>query len=1172
MVRRPFVTKLFLAASSFVVFSLICIGQANAQVSGASLTGTVKDSSGGIIPNAQVAITDVATGVIRTVTTDAAGSYTAPNLLPGNYEVKVTASGFSTSLLKGITLTVGAQQLLDITMQVGQISQAVEVTTEAPTVELTSSTLGAEVTGPTVRELPLNGRSWTDLANLQPGVIAATSHGSGDQNRGFGGQISISGGRPQLNNYRLDGISINDYANGGPGSVLGGNLGVDAIQEFSVLTSNYSAEYGKTAGGVVNAITRSGTNQLHGSAYEFIRNSAVDARNFTDGAAPPPFKRNQFGASAGAPIRKDKTFIFGDYESIRQGLGETAASRVLSGPARQGVIHDSQGRLIDQHGCVFQGWTQATGCPSSGTLVTPLPAGSPCPTGSSLLAPGQAGLCVDDSVTTFLGLEPSPNGPVVANGDTAHFNFAPVQVVNENFFTIRLDQNISEKDKLFGTYSFDNAPSTTPDAFDNVVNGQLDRRQIAAVEETHTFGASFVNSVRLGYNRSHTQAAGGIRAINPAATDPALSWAPGFTNAARVLSFAGLSQIGPGLSDPAFQYFWNAYQIYDDAFVSKGQHSLKFGGTFENDQMNAETRTGDFIGTYSFPSIYAFLTNQPSRVRGVLPSLLTPRYMRTSIFGAYVQDDWRVRPNLTLNLGIRYEITTGITEAKGKLTNLVPITAESNGSPAPRLGAPYFSNPTLRNFEPRVGFSWDPFKTGKTAVRGGFGLFDVLPLLYTTITLNGRGAPFFQIVSTSNKGVLAGKFPAEGQAAILSAPGKTTLEYAYVEPQPKRDYVMQWNLNIQREVTRDLTVVLGYVGSHGVHQLFRIDDGNVVLPKLTPAGYLWPQVDVLGNAYSAQCNQTSLTGTDPAGCAPPSPVNPGAGAIRFVDWGGSSSYQALQLGVVKKISHGVQVQGSFTWGKSIDNNSGSIAGDTLANSITSLYWFDLSQTRGVSDYNIGRVLVINGSWLVPGSKSSNSLVSRLTNGWQIGGIFKVNDGLPITPTFGSGGDPLGELSSDPWDFPSRASGAGCDTATNSRNPNGYIKAQCFAVPTAPTPAFWAANCDPAPPSVGGPLPTGSLQCFNLRGNVGRNILRGPGLINLDTNLFKNNYFNKISETFNAQLRFEIFNTLNHANYQLPPITNDNLYTASGALDPNGGVITNTVTMPRELQLALKIIW
>ena len=1111
-------------------------GQAHAQVAGATLSGTVTDPSGASIPQAQVVITNVSTAIARNVTTDSAGFYTAPNLLPGTYEIRATATGFSTQVQRGVTLTVGAQQALNITMQVGQVSQTVEVTTEAPTVELTSSTLSAQVSGATVRELPLNGRSWTDLANLQPGVITAESHTlNGDQNRGFGAQISISGGRPQLNNYRLDGISINDYANGGPGSVLGGNLGVDAIQEFSVLTSNYSAEYGKTAGGVVNAITRSGTNQFHGSGYEFIRNSAVDANDFfanAHGRPRPPFKRNQFGASAGAPIRKDKTFIFGDYEGIRQALGKTAASTVLSAAAR------------------------------GGTLCSAPPGPPPGCTTSKVT--------VDPAVKTFLGLEPlsndPANAPVIGNGDTANFNFAPVQVVNENFFTIRVDQNISDKDKLFGTYSFDNAPSSTPDAFDNVLNSQFDRRQIAAVEESHTFSASFVNSLRLGYNRSHTQALGGIQAINPAATDPALSWAPGFTNAARILPFAGLSQIGPGLSAPQFQYFWNAYQVYDDAFLSKGLHSLKFGGTFENDQMNATTRTADFVGTYSFSTIASFLTNNPSRVRGALPSILTPRYMRTSIFGAYLQDDWRMRPNLTLNLGIRYEMSTGISETKGKLSNLDPISA-----PTPRLGAPYFSNPTLHNFEPRVGFSWDPFKSGKTAVRGGFGVFDVLPLLYTTITLNGRAAPFFNIVSTSDTSVLAGKFPSGGQAAILASPGATTLENGFIESQPQRDYVMQWNFNIQREVARDLTVVVGYVGSHGVHQLFRIDDANIVLPTLTSAGYLWPcGPDGKGDS----CATGFLPTGTPANPIKSAPVNPGAGAIRFVDWGGSSAYEALQIGVTKRISHGVQLQGSFTWGKSIDNNSGSIAGDTLANSITSLYWFDLSQTRAVSDYNIGRVLVINGSWQIPGSKSQSPWLARVTNGWQLGGILKLNDGVPLTPTFGNGGDPLAEKSSDPWDFPDRLTGAGCDTATNPGNPNNYINTQCFGIPSAPNMAFWTANCDPTPPigpkgaKVAVPFP----QCFNLRGNAGRNILRGPGLVNLDTSLFKNNSFRRISETFNAQLRFEVFNIFNHANFQLPPITNDNIFTAAGGLDPNGGVLTSTVTTSRQLQLALKIIW
>src|SRR5579872_1127878 len=411
MLRTVLQRRITPAVSLFVLAVwLFCAGQTHAQVAGATLTGTVKDPSGGSIPNAQIAITDVATAVTRTVSSGGAGLYTAPNLLPGTYEIRVTAMGFSTVVQKGVTLTVGTQQVLDVTMQVGQMTQTVEVTTEAPTVELTSSTLSAVVNATTVRELPLNGRSWTDLANLQPGVYKAESHAKSDDNRGFGDQSVISGARPQQNNYRLDGISINDYANGGPGSLLGGNLGVDAIQEFSVLTSNYSAEYGKTAGGVVNAITRSGTNQFHGSAYEFLRNSTLDAANFFDNSPSPhakaPFRLNQFGASGGGPIRRDKTFIFGDFEALRRSKGISYVDAVPSPAARTGNL-------------------------ASGSVT------------------------VDPAAAKYLGFYPLPNGPLIGNGDLGLFSFAAQQVVSENFWTARVDHRFSEKDSLFATYMYD---------------------------------------------------------------------------------------------------------------------------------------------------------------------------------------------------------------------------------------------------------------------------------------------------------------------------------------------------------------------------------------------------------------------------------------------------------------------------------------------------------------------------------------------------------------------------------------------------------------------------------------------------------------------------------------------------------------------------------------------
>jgi hypothetical protein len=1145
---KLFGEKCSLAVWIFVIvtISISGTGQAYAQVAGATLTGTVKDSSGAVIPNAQVAITDTATGITRTISSNGAGLYIAPNLLPGNYEVRVTATGFRTQLEKGITLTVGAQQQLDITMQVGQMTQTVEVTTEAPTVELTSSELGATVNSTTVRELPLNGRSWTDLANLQPGVVVATSHAAVDVNRGFGAQLSISGARPQQNNYRLDGISINDYSNGGPGSVLGQNLGVEAIQEFSVLTSNYSAEYGKTSGGVVNAISRSGTNQFHGSVYEFLRNSSLDAANFFDnanGVPKAPFRRNQFGASAGGPIRKDRTFIFGDYEGIRQSLSTTVSSGVPSANARQGILEFPGGPS-----------TFPTGCNSTNNPTDP----------------NQCQLTVDPAVQKYLPFFHLPTGNV--SGDVGQYVFPSPQIVSENYFTVRVDEKISEKDSLFGTYAYDYSPQTQPDLLNNLLQQAIAKRQIVAFEENHVFSPAIGNSFRLGYNRDRAYASNPVKVLNPVAADTTQGWAPGYDPPQVTLS--GLNTV-PGFAPPTFAYVWNAYQLYDDAFLTKGLHTVKFGFSMEKDELNETTATADYLGTFKFGSMALFLTNQPKSVVGSVPGLVSPRYMRTAIYGGYVQDDWRIRPRLTLNLGLRYEMSTIIKEKYGKTTNLPTLS-----SPFPDCGvifgdcaaiAPYFSNPTLRNFEPRVGFAWDPFGSGKTAVRGGFGMFDVLPLLYTTVTLNGRGAPFFELGSSTSASQLAGKFPGGALPIITSNIASTALEYGYVEHNPKRNYVMQWNLNVQREFA-GFTATLGYVGSRGRHQAFRADDGNSVIPTLTSAGYLYP-VAVVPDKNPA----------NPPSPGPGNVINPNSnvGAVRYLSWPGNSAYNAMQIGVLKKMSHGLQVQGSYTWGKSIDNNSGVVAGDTFGNGIGSLPWFDLRLTRALSDYNVGRTVVINSTWVIPAFKTSSSVLSWAANGWEFGAIFRANDGPPFSATFGTDGDPLGINSTDPWAFPSYSGATGCGSLINPRNPNNYIKTQCFAVPTAPASFFGGPTPMCSSDPIFGPNAIGTPpQCFNLRGTAGRNDIPGPGLMNLDFSVFKNNYIRKISESFNVQFRAEIFNILNHANFALP-VSPDNtdVFDSTGApLNPpnNGaaGVLKSTVgeAPERQIQFAIKVIW
>ena len=481
-----------------------------AQVVGATLSGTVTDASGATVPNAQVTIKNLATGVDRVVSVDSAGFYTAPNLLPGNYEVRFSSSGFKTMVNSGVTLTVGAQQVLNASLQVGQMNQQVVVTTEAPTVELASSSLDAAVESPTIVGLPLNGRSWTDLAALQAGVAGIETQvnfgDSGRGDRGFGAQLTISGSRPQQNNYRLNGISINDYANGGPGSVLGGNLGVDAIEEFSVLTSSYSAEYGKTSGGVVNAISRAGTNQFHGSAYEFMRNSALDARNFFDPSKIPAFRRNQFGASAGGPIKKDRTFFFGDTEGIRQAKGVSRLDVVPSLAAR-GIGANGQRTVA----------VLCSLCPTP----LPLPASGP----GAALQPDPT-THIDAGILPWLGMYPSPNGPAVGNGDVADFRFGH-RIVREDYFTTRVDHHLSQKDSIFATYMFDRTPFTSDEPLGVVLLGSITKRQIAAVEETHTFGPSLVNTVRFGYNRDYVNNNKAVKALNPLAADHSLATVPG---------------------------------------------------------------------------------------------------------------------------------------------------------------------------------------------------------------------------------------------------------------------------------------------------------------------------------------------------------------------------------------------------------------------------------------------------------------------------------------------------------------------------------------------------------------------------------------------------------------------------------------------------------------------
>jgi hypothetical protein len=1116
----------------------------HAQVSGATLTGTVTDPSGAVIPNAELSIQNVATGTARQLTTDSAGIYTAPNLPPGTYEVTVAAAGFQTAMRRGLTLTVGAQQLLNFSMKIGGNTQQVEVTTGTLGVELASSEISGVVTQKTVVELPLNGRDWTQLATLQPGVDSLgsvqTDAGTKDRaRRGYGVELSISGSRPSQQNYRIDGISVNDYANTGPGSVEGATLGVDAVQEFSVLTSNYAAEYGRTSGGVINAVTKSGANDLHGNLYEFFRNKVLDAANFIDnanGTPKPNFVRNQFGGSLGGPIKKDRTFFFADYEGLRQSQGITIQTFVPSAAIRgigtgpNGGPGPSTVCSIPQPGCTTMTLSQF--------LATPGPNGQQRP---QVQHPDPV-TGIDSAVVPYLGLWQLPNAGLIGNGDQGIYAFNSGQLTAENFGNIRIDHKFSDKDSISGTYQNDQAIATQPDANNDVRVDNLTGRQLISIEETHIFSPQLINSARFGLNRSvHT--GGGVSAINPLASNLALGENPGADNPQVDILSGGYTSIQPGLNQvEVVNFFQNSWQGYDDLFLTKGIHSLKFGFAVEN--IITLTANPAPAGDVQFSSLYedpvngGFLTNNPLSLNGPVNTVFPQLDFHTTIFGGYAQDDIRLRPTLTLNLGLRYETSTVPNEVNGRLSAL----SSPFNQTAPFIGNTVFQNPTHRDFEPRVGFAWDPLGSGKTSVRGGFGLFDVLPLAYEFGQFATNAAPFIQngLVSTTSatNPLVQGDFPtnAFNKLAANVAAGLSE-RFPYVENKPKRSYVLQWNLSVQRELSPNLTATIAYVGSRGIHQLFRADDVNVPLPTQTSAGYVFPLP-----TFNPSTNTF----------VPPPKLSPAIGQIDTLQWGNDSFYHGLEVQVNKKLSRGFQVGGSYTWSRAIDGGDGSIASDSFVNSIPNLFFFLPRTRRGPADFNVTQNVTVNFLWLIP--TPLHGLVGTATRGWQIGGIFTGRTGLPFTPLIG--GDPLGLGNAGPFDYPNRLSGPGCDSLVNPGNVTNYIKIQCFGLPQA-TPAI-ASQCTAFATAPG--------TCTNLLGNAGRNVINGPGLADFDFSLIKET---KINERFGLEFRAEFFNIINHANFNAP-ILNSAIFNPDGSIPASAGQITSTSTSAREIQFGLKL--
>jgi len=1060
---------------------------AYAQLSTATLSGNVTDKSGAVIPNAQVRITNIDNGSVRNVTSNGSGLYTGPNLQSGNYAVEVSAPGFSSVEQKGVVLNVGAQQVLDFILAPGLVSQTVEVTALQQVVETSTSTIGATVGQKTVVELPLNGRDWTQLATLQPGVSsvhaqANTSSAGNRGNRGFGDQLTDSGHRPNENTYRIDGININDYSNGAPGSTLGASLGVDAIQEFSVVTTDYTAEYGRTSGAVINAVTKSGTNQVHGSGYIFDRDKVFDARNYFDPATIPPFRRLQFGGALGGPIRKDKTFVFGDYEGVRQGQSASLANHILSPAALNGVMCSTP---------------NGSGCSTHTVAINPL------------ITPFLAFWKPLKGVVTG----PTPGG----NGDTDVYLTSGLKVLNENFYTIRGDNKFTDNDSVNGTFFFDRAPLTQADALVNIESQVFTDRHTLALTESHIFNPSTTNIFRAGWTHVQGLVSTPVSSLNPVAGDTSLCTvcSPEKLPASEMV-VDGLTNAG-GLGYVSFwTHNYNSFQVNDDLFYIVKNHTLKFGFAFERLHLNTQSESlanGEFVftklaNTPGVSGIENFLTNQPEKALVLSPLVRKPVQDRDSLFGGYAQDDWHVNSKLTVNLGLRYEMLTNPTEVTNSfelLTNFYTSTA-----PTP-VHNEFQNNPTTKNFDPRVGFAWDVFGNGKTAVRAGVGIFDLLPLPYVFEIGNGVSLPFSlsTSVGSASNPLPQGSFP----VIPSSVPFGNANGVRYVDRSPKRPFATNWNANVEQQLTSKLGLFVGYVGSRTLHAPFTADDSNQVVPPKINGVYTWP---------------CAPSGSNPCASIPDPVANPNVGFIRAIFFDDAVNYEGLQAQLKMHDFHSFQAQASYTYSSCRDMGSGSALGDPFLNSITSLMFFDKAHRDGPCDYDLRQVFSANYIWNLP-TPQWGKAAEMIAGGWQTGAIISASSGVPFTLVLA--GDVLGQNYTDAgYDYPNRVSG--CNPIHGGIN---YVNTSCF---------------------VTAPITNGGL----VLGNNGRNSLNGPKTVDVDFALFKNML---IRERLHAQFRAEFFNVLNHTNLQAPV---DN-YTLGVS---GSGQVDQTSTPSRQIQLGAKL--
>jgi hypothetical protein len=907
------------------------------------ISGKVSDPQGAVPVNASVTLKNLDLGLTRQTSTDAEGYYRVIGLPLGRYEVRAEHAGFAPATHTNVMLTVMQEAVADFTLSVRALTEEVTIKGDGTVINSPPPICPIWIVEDnTIRDLPLNGRDMAQLILLQPGVVwSRTSVSSANDGRGM--RFSVAGSRPAQNLFIFDGTIVNDALNTTPGTAQGLLIGVETIKEFKVLTNSYGAEYGRAAGGIMVAVTKSGTNELHGSAFEFLRNDALDARNFFD-RRKPEFRRNQFGFTLGGPVVRDRTFFFGSFEGLREAKGIT----------RVAVVPDDQARL--------------------GRL------------------PGQSPITVDARSQPIIDLFPRANGRVFGDG-TAEFVGTTNRTSHDDFFTVRMDHVLSPNDSLSVRYLFDDSDQVLPRNFPEFPNQAVNRRQVATIEERKIFSATLVNEVRFGFNRS-----------TPAELVPQTSRSLQLIAGRDLgeITVAGLSEIGTDRTNPKL-FTANDFQISDDVSLVHQKHLLKFGGLFERFQYNgdSETRTR---GQLRFRSLADLLRFRVQDLQGAASDSDFVRGYRQSLVGVYVQDDVRFNSRLTVNLGLRYETVTTPKEANDKVANLRNVL-----DAAVTVGDPLFRH-SHKNFAPRVGFAADFLGDGKTAVRGGFGVYHDHPLFHI------YRSPIFRTLPFVNRGRLtATSFSSLPVDSSLFRGVDQVTETMQFDLQPS--YAMQYSLSLQRELTANTIVSLAYTGSRGIN-LTGNGDINTAVPQLLADG----------RAFF------------PAGSRR---RNPSFDVIRGTFQGFSSTYHGLNLGVTKRLSRGLRFQTSYTWGKSIDDTPGTgrQAWSNGQGRTFDPYHRRLDRSR--SNFDIEHSFTANATYDLPFGRSLTGWRGRLVGGWQLNTILFLYSGTAFTPVIT--GDPDRDATDENTARPDVVSGVSL-TPPGGRTVDRWFNPAVFAPP------------------------------------------------------------------------------------------------------------------------------